>query len=108
MTERRKRETEIKTKRTRTTLDSARTTCEVFTEHISDHVSSLLGSRLGSAHAHHIEPFNDLQPQPQQQQLAATPSIFDRLPADNKMAQAHQAKRQKKITFIDNLAEANK
>ena len=78
-----------------------------LTEHISDHVSSLLEPRLGSAHAHHIEPFSDQQPQQQQLALPAAPSIFDRLPADNKMAQSHQAKRQKKVDFLNNLSTAN-
>jgi hypothetical protein len=80
-----------------------------LTEHISDHVTNLIDSRFGSAHAHHIEPFTEQPPQQQLTLQAAptTPSVFDRMASNTTVTQARQAKKQKKDAFLSNLSAAN-
>ena len=72
-----------------------------LSEHLSNHVSTMLNERLGVAH--HIEPFQKEQPENKRENNG----IWSRLRiTEGKVAEAHRAKKQKTEGFLGSLAKA--
>ena len=76
-----------------------------MTEHVSDHFTKMLEERLPSRNAYHADPFTDAPARDVQANQST--GVFDRMGGGH-VVEARGAKKQKSVSFLEQLAAASK